>query len=302
MTDEEAKRQGLMPNGRPVPKRVDNSVIDFWEASEAARNDFMSKYTPVVSDQALAITWAVVAAYHNQFPSCTCSAGNLSSGSKDTKTAEHRAADEFARLWKKVKGPKWSDANGAKYAALLQVDKKAAKEYVHEFKRKWVEAYKDVINAAAVYFKIPNYLLGGIAYNEVGGDPPSKDDVAYIARLIEGGLSKALTVSFGPVQMQLRVAAYMLGYKKGVGSQRAEQIAISLRDPAFNLFVVAKYIREVHDSPRPWGDAEERYIAAHYNGGPSGWRGEAAQRYAKDYMTYRPWVRSVLGPGGKVAN
>src|SRR5690606_33425983 len=95
MTDEEAKRQGLMPNGRPVPKRVDNSVIDFWEASEAARNDFMSKYTPVVSDQALAITWAAVAAYHNQFPSCTCSAGNLSRGSKDTKTDEHRAADEF---------------------------------------------------------------------------------------------------------------------------------------------------------------------------------------------------------------
>ncbi|MFI6393729.1 hypothetical protein [Nonomuraea sp. NPDC050540] len=154
---------------------------------------------------------------------------------------------------------------------------------------------------AAAYFRIPNHLLGGIAYNEVGGDPVFFDDAGFIKEFMKGGMTRALKASFGPVQMQLRVAAYMLGYTK-VTTDLAQQIITLLQNPAANLFIVAKYISDVHQSPRRWGDVEEKFIAAHYNGGPKGWVSDDAQRYARDYMKYRPWVKSVLGPGGAVAN
>ncbi|WP_378526674.1 RHS repeat-associated core domain-containing protein [Nonomuraea angiospora] len=306
---DEIERLGrkVMPNGRPVPKRADELVIDFWDASWEAQLDFMEKYDPSLSDKSLEIMWAVTAAYHNQYPThpdgcyITCAEGPPS---HDNETAMHRAAEEFARQWAKVKGPAWTDDMAANYAYLLKVkkNKEAAKRYVNDFKKRWVQAYRDVINAAAAYFKIPNHLLGGIAYNEVGGDPTFFDEAGYIEKFATGGLDEALKTSFGPVQMQLRVAAYVLGYTKGVTTRQAEQIMALLQNPAANLFIVAKYISDVHQSPRRWGDAEEQYIVAHYNGGPSHWRSNEAQRYAKDYMHYRTWVKSVLGPGGAVAN
>ncbi|MFG1679667.1 hypothetical protein ACGFNP_05795 [Nonomuraea sp. NPDC049269] len=114
-------------------------------------------------------------------------------------------------------------------------------------------------------------------------------------------MDAALAASFGPVQMQLRVAAYILGYT-GVSTALAEDLMRLLQNPAADLFIVAKYISDVHQSPRSWSETEEKYIAAHYNGGPSNWTSPKAQRYAGDYMHYRPWVKSVLRPGGAVVN
>ncbi|YCK38243.1 RHS repeat-associated core domain-containing protein [Actinomadura sp. ATCC 39365] len=53
MSDKEAKKQGLMPNGRPAPK-------DFWKGSALARDIFMRTYTPVYSSAELQNQWNFV--------------------------------------------------------------------------------------------------------------------------------------------------------------------------------------------------------------------------------------------------
>ncbi|MFG1679668.1 RHS repeat-associated core domain-containing protein [Nonomuraea sp. NPDC049269] len=145
--EDELKRLGwkVMPNGRPVPKRADGQVIDFWDASWEAQLDFMEKYDPSLSYKSLEIMWAVTAAYHNQYPThpdgcyITCAEGRPNN---DNKMATHRAAEEFARHWAKVKGPVWTDDMAANYAYLLKLkgDKDRATRYVNDFKKRWVQA------------------------------------------------------------------------------------------------------------------------------------------------------------------
>lgn len=60
-----------------------------------------------------------------------------------------------------------------------------------------------VVKAAARKYDLPEYLIARIAFDEVGGDPPSKDDAA---RLIVGN-----SVSFGDLGMNIDTAA-ALGY------------------------------------------------------------------------------------------
>ena len=290
-SDEEAKRIGVMPNGRPVPKRVDNLVIDFWEASVAAQDDFMSKYTPVVSDEALAITWAVTAAYHNQFPSCSCFAGALGKPAKvTTKTATHRAADEFARIWAKVKGPTWTNADGALYGYHIKHgNRDKAKAMVQAFKEKWVRAYKDVIVAAAVYWGIPPVLLGGIAYGEVGGDPPIIDDLAFLKRMIFDDRETLFATSFGSVSMQFGLAMDLLGYTK-VDVTLGSQIIKLLKNPASNLFLAGKHLANLHGQRPGWDEKETRRVVAAWNGS-----GPDAQRYADRYFKALPTVKSIIG-------
>ncbi|MGW4960625.1 RHS repeat-associated core domain-containing protein [Nonomuraea sp. NPDC004186] len=294
--EDEIKRLGMkvMPNGRPVPKRADGLVIDFWDASEEAQNDFMSRYDPGASDKALGIMWAVTAAYYNQYPThpdgcyITCAEGPPSN---DKKTAMHRAAEEFARHWAKVKGPKWTTADAARYAA-------GDKARLIDFKKRWVAAYKDVIGAAAAYWGIPSWVLGAVAYNEVGGDPAWVDSLAFIKRAGEKDLKAALDTSFGEVQMQLDLAATLLGYNdKGMTVKEVVKNVLDvLQNTASNLFIVAYYLGRVHNAVGgQWTDQEVQRVGAWYNGGSKYWNTRDAQAYGKVMVANKNLVKGLLG-------
>ncbi|MEV5496677.1 LamG-like jellyroll fold domain-containing protein [Nonomuraea fuscirosea] len=296
--DDEIERLGyeFMYNGRPTPKRVDEQVIDFWDASWAAQLDFMEKYDPSLSDKSLEIMWAVTAAYHNQYPThpdgcyITCAEGPpINTG----KTAEHRAAEEFARHWEKVNGPKWTTKDAARYAA-------GDTAHLMYFKNRWVSAYKDVIGAAAAYWNIPSWVLGAVAFNEVGGDPSWTDGAAFYKRLGEGDLKGALNTSFGEVQMQIDLAAALLGYtSKGMKVRTVVQHVLSvLSNTASNLFIVAKHLSGIHNAVGGgWTDQEVQRVGAWYNGGAQNWKTSDAQAYGKVMLAYKERVKGLLGEG-----
>ncbi|MEV4083199.1 hypothetical protein ACGFJC_53405 [Nonomuraea fuscirosea] len=292
--DDEIERLGyeFMYNGRPTPKRVDEEVIDFWDASWAAQLDFMEKYDPSLSDKSLEIMWAVTAAYHNQYPThpdgcyITCAEGPPV---KEPRSAAQRAAEEFARHWAKVKGPEWTNADGAKYAYYVWTKQKdRALKMVTKFKEKWIAAYKDVISAAATFWSVPDWVLAGIAYQEVGGSPPL-DRAAFVARLSSGQIEKARLTSFGPLSIQYRLALDLLGYKS-VNETLAWEIIDLVENPAGNLFLAAKYLSNLHAKEGgAWTDVEVRRVATAYNGS-----GSDAQRYGSRFMNSVPIVKHLM--------
>lgn len=118
------------------------------------------------------------------------------------------------------------------------------------FKDQWVRGYKDAINAAAARFDIPPVLLAGVVYNEVGGDPPIFDNVAYTIR---GAFPSATRdrdlTSFGNASIQVRRAAEALGYENSnnlTASQRRSLID-SLEDPVASIFIAAKHLSDLRD-------------------------------------------------------
>uniref|UniRef100_UPI003F4946E8 RHS repeat-associated core domain-containing protein n=1 Tax=Nonomuraea sp. CA-252377 TaxID=3240003 RepID=UPI003F4946E8 len=302
---DEIERLGMkiMYNGRPVVKRTDDLVIDFWDASWEAQLDFMEKYDPSVSDKSLEIMWAVTAAYHNQYPThpdgcyITCAEGPPI---RDDETPMQRAAEEFARQWAKVKGPKWTTKDAADYAASLKINPEQAQKQIFDFKARWVKAYKDVINAAAAYWGIPGWVLGAVAYNEVGGDPGWVDSVAFLKRLGEGDLNAALKTSFGEVQMQIGLAATLLGYgdkKMKVGDVVRNTLEV-LENPASNLFLVGMYLGRLHNTVGgAWTDQEVQRVGAWYNGGSGSWRSRDAQAYGKVMVANKDLIQDLLSTG-----
>ncbi len=116
--------------------------------------------------------------------------------------ASKQAVDQNVKEWTTVdilrwKAPKVGDPN-----------------YIHEFKSQWVRGYREVIKAAARQFDLPELLVGGVAYAEVGGDPLWIDDVAYAVRSFDhlaDPVLEPLTItgqpertSFGNVSTQVR--------------------------------------------------------------------------------------------------
>ncbi|MET9066097.1 RHS repeat domain-containing protein [Streptosporangium sandarakinum] len=53
LSDEEAKRLGVMPNGRPIDQ------ANFWDASVGVRADYMKEWSPVVEETQLANNWVL---------------------------------------------------------------------------------------------------------------------------------------------------------------------------------------------------------------------------------------------------
>jgi hypothetical protein len=157
--------------------------------------------------------------------------------------------------------------------------------YIHEFKEQWVDGYKDVIKTAARKFDLPELLLGGVAYNEVGGDPSWIDDVAYKARKFDHMADpylENLTItsepeltSFGNLSIQVRRASQTLGYQPGNLDSTQEQIIIdSLKDPRQNIFIAAAHLAELRDidfkgkNADQMGPDEIKLTATRYNWGP----------------------------------
>lgn len=143
---------------------------------------------------------------------------------------------------------------------------------IHNFKRNWIRGHRRAIVAAADRFDIPQTLLAGVAYTEVGGDPEEIDAVAYTLR---SGDRRDRT-SFGPLSVQFRRAAQSLGYDPShrMTSSQRRAVMSSLRHGDTNIFIAAKHLADLRDRDFKGVGASKltrgqiELIATRYNRGP----------------------------------
>lgn len=184
-----------------------------------------------------------------------------------------------------------------------------------EERRKWIAANKDFISEAAQRSGLPADMVAGIAWQEVGGQWGWMDDgVDTIRGLGEDGwlpgaperLVPRLSgepdeTSFGPIAIQVRRAAEVLGYDPAhLTSGQRDTIEASLQDPGQNIFIASDYLAMLKDEssfagvPADEMTREQRQeLAARYNGGPY-WQDESAQAYGRGFDKNLDEARSAL--------
>jgi len=179
----------------------------------------------------------------------------------------------------------------------------------------WITANKDIINAAAKRSGLPPDMVAGIAWQEVGGQPGWGDDITDSVREIAENDWFPVTpenlpsrlggdkdeTSFGPIAIQVRRGAEVLGYDPEhlTGSQR-DQIEAALQDPGQNIFIASEYLAmlkaesDFADVPADEMSAEQRQeLAARYNGGPY-WQDDKAQGYGRGFRNNLDDARRAL--------
>ncbi|MCZ2526988.1 hypothetical protein [Streptomyces sp. HB2AG] len=173
-------------------------------------------------------------------------------------------------------------------------------------RREWIKANKDIIAAAARESGLPPAMLAGIAWQEIGGKGRVWDDGAGLARGIadqgwfpvtpENLLPDRLAgspdeTSYGPMSIQVRRAAEVLGYDPAnLTEPQRDQVVQALEDPAQNVFIASEYLAQVKaesefaDVPADQMTPEQyQELASRYNGGP-GWQYDEAQAYGRGFM------------------
>ncbi|MCX5607390.1 MULTISPECIES: hypothetical protein [unclassified Streptomyces] len=168
----------------------------------------------------------------------------------------------------------------------------------------WISHNKAILRAAAQRSGLPEELVAGIAWKEIGGQYGIIDDGVDTARGLADTFLSPITpenlfsraggapdeTSFGPIAIQVRRGAEVLGYDPAhlTGDQR-DLVEESLQDPKQNAFIAAGFLAQIKaeagygDVPADQlTDAQMREIAARYNGGPY-WESDKAQNYGNDF-------------------
>lgn len=179
------------------------------------------------------------------------------------------------KRWTSIDALKW------KYQEIFKGDS----SLVYNYKLAWIAHNKNLINQIARQFQIPNYLLAGIAWAEVGGDPHIADHIIFPIRAFDWSgpkwVDNNLTIShnptrtsFGTVSMQLRVAAKYFGLNpENLTHQQQLGIIEFLENDKNNLYLVARHILDliIVDFPsvkiHQLTDEHVRIIATRYNRG-----------------------------------
>ncbi|MGW1887829.1 hypothetical protein [Streptomyces sp. NPDC001970] len=107
--------------------------------------------------------------------------------------------------------------------------------------------------------------------------------------------------SFGPIAIQIRRGAEVLGYDPGnLTEQQRTIVEESLQDPAQNIFIASEYLAQLkaesefaHVPAQDMTPAQYQELAARYNGGP-GWEGPQAQRYGRRFSSNLDAAREAL--------
>lgn len=184
-------------------------------------------------------------------------------------------------------------------------------------KREWIAANKEIIQTAASRSGLPADMVAGIAWQEIGGQPGYSDDVVDTMREqadAPWGLSPISPenlpgrlggspdeTSFGPIAIQIRRGAEVLGYDSDslTGHQRAI-VEESLQDPGQNIFIASGYLAQLKaesdfaDVPaEEMTPAQYQELAARYNGGPY-WEGDQAQAYGRGFGNHLENARDAL--------
>ncbi|MGS2587093.1 hypothetical protein [Streptomyces hebeiensis] len=182
-------------------------------------------------------------------------------------------------------------------------------------RREWISANREIIRAAAANAGLPADMVAGIAWQEIGGQPGISDDVVDTIReqfdvpfspLAPENLPGRLggspdETSFGPIAIQVRRGAEVLGYDpENLTEQQRSAVEESLQDPGQNIFIASEYLAQLKaesefaDVP-PEEMTPEQYqeLAARYNGGPY-WQGGDAQAYGAGFNNDLDDARDAL--------
>ncbi|NBE53364.1 transglycosylase SLT domain-containing protein [Streptomyces sp. YC537] len=164
----------------------------------------------------------------------------------------------------------------------------------------WIDANGAAIRAAAKENGLPPDVIAGIAWREVDGGPGVIDDVTDTARQLGIG-GDADRTSMGPMQIQIRRAAEVLGYDPAdLTADQRDEVESAVKDPTQNVFIASEYLSrlkaesEFADVPADrMTDAQYQELAARYNGGPY-WESDDAQGYGRDFMRDLDSARAAL--------
>lgn len=168
----------------------------------------------------------------------------------------------------------WSESDVVKMQVERAIGGKSST--LLQYKDAWVRAHRAVIREVARRHDLPDWFVAGVAWAEVGGDPPSIDHLAYSYRRDIGiGSRSEADTSFGAVSIQIRRAAEELGYDPLAMSKLQRSFLIgSLGDPQQNLFIVGSHLDRLRDVDFPGKPAELltdddlRVTGTRYNRGP----------------------------------
>ncbi|MET9484945.1 hypothetical protein [Streptomyces sp. NPDC006638] len=178
-------------------------------------------------------------------------------------------------------------------------------------RRAYIAANSPLLRAAAEHAGLPPALLAGIAWQEVQGLPRAVDDIAYAVRRVlryvaPGPLARRVRdadkTSMGPLAVQVRRAAEVLGYDPGaLGGRQRRVVVRAVREPRQNVFIAAAYLAMLRTECDFAAVPAERLtpdqlqeLAARYNGGPY-YRVPAAQRYGRAFARDLGAARTALG-------
>ncbi|MFG2116702.1 hypothetical protein ACGFRB_29380 [Streptomyces sp. NPDC048718] len=159
-----------------------------------------------------------------------------------------------------------------------------------EGRREFISANKELIRAAAHDAGLPPEVVAGIAWQEVEGDPGALDDAAYQGRKVLPGSTDPDLTSMGPLAIQVRRAAEVLGYDPAHLTDMQRSVVVdAIRDPGKNLFIASEYLAQLKAEsgfadvpPEQMTRAQMRELAARYNGGPY-YESADAQAYGRGF-------------------
>ncbi|MFE5211985.1 hypothetical protein [Streptomyces sp. NPDC056600] len=182
-------------------------------------------------------------------------------------------------------------------------------------KTEWIRANREIIKAAAHNSGLPPSMVAGIAWKEIAGQPGWFDDgvdtVRELADVPLGGIAPETLpgrlggdpdeTSFGPIAIQVRRGAEVLGYdSENLTYQQRATVEGALQDPGQNIFIASEYLAQLKaesdfaDVPAEEMTAEQQQeLAARYNGGPY-WENDKAQRYARDFAQHLDQARNAI--------
>ncbi len=170
-----------------------------------------------------------------------------------------------------------------------------------ESRREYIDVNSELIKAAARDSGLPPEMIAGIAWREVEGDPAVVDDVADEVRQLIPGTKEADQTSMGPLAIQIRRGAEVLGYDPhNLTDAQRDQVEQSIKDPAQNVFLASEYLARLKaesgfaDVPADEMTREQmQELAARYNGGPY-WQSDAAQGYGRAFDGELDEARAAL--------
>ncbi|MDC0772250.1 hypothetical protein [Streptomyces sp. HD] len=157
-------------------------------------------------------------------------------------------------------------------------------------RRKYIAGNKALINDAARNSGLPPEMLAGIAWQEVEGDPSWIDDAAYGVRRHVPGLGVADQTSMGPIAIQVRRSAEVLGYDpEHLTDAQREEVVNASKDPGQNIYIASEYLAQLKAEsefadvpPERMTREQMQELAARYNGGPY-YRSDDAQAYGRRF-------------------
>ncbi|WP_052457152.1 hypothetical protein [Streptomyces sp. AcH 505] len=184
-------------------------------------------------------------------------------------------------------------------------------------KAAWIAANKEIIQAAATNSGLPADMVAGIAWQEIAGQPGFLDDITDTIREqadAPWGLSPVSPenlpwrlggtpdeTSFGPIAIQVRRGAEVLGYDPdNLTDLQRSVVEESLQDPGQNIFIASGYLAQLKAEsefadvpPQEMTSAQYQELAARYNGGPY-WESGKAQTYGHNFDRDLDHAREAL--------